>query len=83
MLVASTAVPTTRVCNAAPRILRERTGHCPEAEEGRECKYERDFHDVDSMIQLRTPQPILSVIGDLTDYDEGFHTAHARLVGHE
>ena len=45
MLVASTAVPTTRVCNAAHRILRERTGCCPEAEKGRGAVCSRSAPD--------------------------------------
>ena len=58
MLVASTAVPTTRVGNAAHGILREHSGDCTETEESGERKCERELHDVDSVIRLRTPQPM-------------------------
>ena len=46
MLVASAAVPTTRVGNAAHGILREHSGDCTETEESGERECERELHDV-------------------------------------
>jgi hypothetical protein len=52
VLVVGTTVPATRAGNAAHGILRKHSGDCTKAEERGECKSERDFHDVDSVIRL-------------------------------
>jgi len=62
MLVVSTTVPATRAGNATHCILRKHSGDCTKAEERGECKSEREFHDVGSVIRLRTPQPMHLVI---------------------
>jgi hypothetical protein len=43
--VAGAGVATTRIGNAAHGVLSERCGDRAEAEEGSECKCEREFHD--------------------------------------
>jgi hypothetical protein len=81
MLVVSTAVPATRVGDAAHGILRKHSGDCTKAEERGECKSERDFHDVGSVIRLRTSQPMhLSYMAFPRTTMRGFRTAHPLTI---
>jgi hypothetical protein len=81
MLVVSATVPATRASNAAHGILRKHSGDCTKAEERGECKSERDFHDVGSVIRLRTFHPMhLSYMGFARTTMRGFRTAHPLTI---
>jgi hypothetical protein len=51
--VAGAGVATTRIGDAAHGVLSERCGDRAEAEEGSECKCEREFHDPAPLVEDR------------------------------